>query len=129
MSCCRCECAYLAIIVSIILGVILGVLSAFGLIATGIIFWAYLAIGVIGILASPIYAGINGTGCVESCYCSNRIFLLVAAIGAIIAAIVGLVVAPIASVTVLAIAVGIASFFAALVLGAVVCISKCMCND
>ena len=129
MSCCRCECAYLAIITSIVLGVILGVLSAFGLIATGIIFWAYLAIGVLGILASPLYAGINSTGCIERCYCNNRRFLLAASIGAIITAAVGLIVAPIASVTVLAIVVGITTFFAALVLGAVVCISECICND
>ena len=129
MSYCRCECAYLAIIVSIILGVILGVLSSFGLVSTGIIFWVYLAIGVLGILVSPLYAGTNGTGCVERCYCNNRRFLLVAAVGAIIAAAVGLIVAPIVSVTVLAIVVGVASFFAALVLGAIICISKCICND
>lgn len=129
MSCCRCECAYLAIIVSIILGVILGVLAGFGFIATGVIFWVYLAIGVIGIFAAPIYAGMNDTGCMESCFCSNRRLLLVASIGAVIAAAVALILVPIVSVTVLAIALGIASFFAALVLASVICISKCMCND
>ena len=129
MSCCRCDCAYWAIIISIIAGVILGVLYSFGFIATGIVFWVYLAIGVIGIFASPIYASFSTGGCIERCFCNNRRFLLIAAVGAIIAAVVGLIVAAIAPTIVVAIVIGIATFFAVLLLGVVTCISKCICND
>ena len=76
MSCCRNECAYLAVIIGIIAGVILGVLYSLGFVATGIIFWAYLAIGIAGVFLSPIYAFLDNVCREGNCFCSNKIILL-----------------------------------------------------
>ena len=50
MNCCRLNCTLLAVLVGVLAGVLVGVLYAFGLVATGVIFWAYLGIGVLGLL-------------------------------------------------------------------------------
>ena len=128
MSCCKCECAYLAVIVGIIAGVILGVLYSLGLVATGIIFWAYLALGALGIFLSPIYAFLDKSGGERGCFCSNKIIILLAAIGTIISAAVGLIIAAIASTTVLAIVIGLATFFIVTLLVAIICVTRCICR-
>ena len=106
MSCCRNECAYLAVIIGIIAGVILGVLYSLGFVATGIIFWAYLAIGIAGVFLSPIYAFLDNVCREGNCFCSNKIILLVAVVGAIIT--------------------GLLLAFFTLTLTSVVCIIKCI---
>ncbi len=128
MSCCRNECAYLAVIIGIIAGVILGVLYSLGFVATGIIFWAYLAIGIAGVFLSPIYAFLDKLSGESMCFCSNKVILLVATVGAIITAAVGLIVAAIAPVVVLSIVVGLATFFVVMLLVAIICVARCICR-
>ncbi len=128
MNCGKCNCAYLAIIVAILAGVALGVLFALGFIATGIVFWAYLAVGALSLLLAPVYARITSRGDGCSCYCRYRVIQLVAAIGAIITAAVGLIVAPVAGVVVVGIVVGVATLFVTLLLGTVVCLVNCLCE-
>lgn len=129
MSCCKCECAYLAVIIGIIAGVILGVLFSLGFVATGIIFWAYLAIGLAGVFLSPIYAFLDNTCGEGKCFCGNKVILLIAAVGTIIAAAVGLIVAGIASTVVLSIIIGIATFFVVTLTVAIICVTRCICRD
>lgn len=126
---CRNECAYLAVIISIISGVVLGTLFALGFVSTGLIFWVYLLIGVLGILLTPIYGKNSAGGCTESCFCRYRQLITLAGAGAIVFAVVGLVVEFIASITVLAIIIGLATFFAVFLLSTVACFAQCICND
>jgi len=128
MSCCKSECAYLAVIIGIIAGVILGVLYSLGFVATGFIFWAYLAIGIAGVFLSPIYAFLDNVCREGNCFCNNKIILLVAVVGTIITAAVGLIVATIAPVVVLSIVVGLATFFVVMLLVAIICVTRCICR-
>ena len=127
MTCCKCECAYLSVIIGIVLGVILGVLYALGFVATGIIFWVYLAIGVAGVFLSPIYAANNSCRGNERCFCNYRRLILVASVGTIIAAAVGLIVEAIAGVIVVAIILALATFFAVMLLVLIICLARCLC--
>ncbi len=126
MNCCRCNCAYISVIVAILAGVLLGVLYALGFVVTGLIFWAYLAIGVAAILLAPIYA--TGASCQGNCRCFARYRrgLLGSAIATVIAAGIGLIVAFVSSVPVIAIALSIATFTVVLLLGLLVCLANCL---
>ena len=128
MNCCRCDCGYLAVIIGIIAGVVLGVLYSLGFVATGIIFWVLLAVGLAGVFLAPIYAGsdtcING----DRCFCSYRRLLLVAAVGAIVTAAAGLIIAALASTIATAIVLGLATFFSVMLVASVVCLARCLCN-
>ena len=129
MNCCKNNCVYLAIIIGIIAGVILGVLSSLGFISTGIIYWVYAILGVLGVLASPLYAQItSGNGC-EKCFCNYRALITTAAIGTIIASAVGLIVAGIAGTVALAIVTGVATFFLTMLMVSVTCLAGCICSD
>lgn len=129
MRCCRCECAYLSIIVGIIAGVLLGVLYALGFVATGIIFWVLLAIGVAGIFLAPLYAAnANCTGS-EQCFCNYRRVLLVTSIGTIVTSAAGLIISALTSVTATAIVLGLAIFFATALLVSTICLARCLCNN
>lgn len=123
MNSCRCNCGYLAVIVSILAGVALGVLYALGFIATGVLFWPYALIGAAALLLAPLYAAAN---C--GCFAGSRSLFLIAAIGTLIAAAVGLIVASVAGVVVIGIAVGVATFFVTLLLGVIVCLTTCQCE-
>ncbi len=127
MTCCRCECAYLSVIIGIIFGVILGVLYAFGFVATGIIFGVYLAIGIAGVFLSPIYAANNSCRGNERCFCNYRRLILVASVGTIIAAAAGLIFAAIAPAIVTSIILGITTFFAVMLLVLIICLARCLC--
>ena len=129
MNCCKNNCVYLAVIIGIIFGVVLGLLYGFGLVSTGIIFWAYLAVGVFGVLLAPIYS--SGSSCRDSerCFCSFRAFILTSALGAIVAAATGLIIAPIAPTVVVGIALGVATLFAVMLIVSAVCLTNCNCND
>lgn len=128
MSCNRVNCACVALVVAILAGVVLGVLYSLGFVATGILFWAYLALGGLSILLSPLYAaeGTRGAGC--RCACRYRRWLLGAAVGTVLSAGIGLLVATVAGVIVISIFVGIATFFAAFLLGIVICLTNCLCD-
>lgn len=129
MNCCRYNCAYISVIAGIIVGVILGVLYTLGFVSTGILFWAYLAIGVAGVLLAPIYASsISAKGC-DKCFCRLRGLYLTAAIGTIVAAAVGLIVSVFAGPVVIAIVVGVATFFTVMQLVSSVCLTECLCNS
>lgn len=129
MTCNRENCACVALIVAILAGVALGILSALGFVTAGIIFWAYLALGALGILLAPIYStdGTREGNC--RCGCRYRQLLLGAAVGTILSATVGLLVAAIAGVTVLSIIIGVATLFATFLLGIVICLTKCLCEN
>lgn len=126
---CRCNCGYLALLIGIFAGVLAGVLYALGLIAVGVIFWVYLGIGVLGLLLTPLYAtGACGAGC-SGCFARYRTQILAAAIGTILAAVVGLIAVPFVSVTVLAIILGVATLFAVLLPATLVCLTECLCDN
>ena len=129
MSCCRNNCVYLAIIIGIITGVVLGVLSALGFISTGIIYWVYAVIGVLGVIFSPLYAQISSQNSYERCFCFYRSLILTAAIGTIISSVVGLIIAGIAVPIILAIVTGVSTFFLTALLVSLVCLSNCICAD
>lgn len=129
MNCCRCECAYLSVIIGIIAGVLLGVLYALGFVATGIIFWVYLAIGLAGVFLAPIYAANGSCQIGEKCFCEYRRILLATSGGAILTAAVGLIVSALGSIIATAIVLGIATFFAVALLVSVICLAKCLCNS
>ncbi len=125
MDCCKSNCIFASVIAAIISGVILGVLYSLGFVATGIIFWAFLAIGVGTALLLPLYTIRGNCADGNRCVCSYRRTLTVASIGTIIAAAVGLIV-PITSTIVTAIVVGIATFFAALTVFSALCFARCL---
>ncbi len=126
---CRYECAYLAVIISIISGVVLGVLYALDLVMAGVLFWAYILIGALGILLTPIYGLGNSSDCRESCFCRYRGPITISGAGAIIFAAIGLVVQFIAPVTVFSIIIGVATFFAVLLISLIACFANCICED
>ena len=123
MDCCGYRCGWLSVIVAILAGVLLGVLYALGTVATGVLFWAYLLFGVLGLLLTPLYAGVQCR-----CFLRNRALLLAAGIGTVVTAAAGLLLAPVAGVVVLGIVVGLATAFVTLLLGAVVCLASCLCD-
>ena len=129
MSCSRCECAYLSIIIGIIFGVLLGVLYSLGYIATGVIFWAYLLFGVLETFISPLYAFIGERDCFGKCFCNYNTLFLVALAGTIITAAAGLIVVPFASVVATAIALALSTFFTVMLIVLVFCLTKCICRD
>ncbi|MBE6934799.1 MAG: hypothetical protein E7462_07140 [Ruminococcaceae bacterium] len=126
MDCCRLNCGWIAVLVGILAGVVLGILYALGFIATGIIFWAYLGIGVLGLLLTPLYA--SAAACDGSCRCFARYRgqIFAGLIGTILAAAVGLIVLPLAGVAVIAIVLGVATLFAVLFLATLVCLTECL---
>ncbi len=123
MNCCRNQCGYGALIVAILAGVALGVLYALGFLATGIIFWAYLGIGVLGLFLAPLYAAV---GC--RCFCGYRGLYLAAAIGTVVTAALGLLVAGVAGIITIAVVLGVATLAVVLLLGTVVCLTQCLCE-
>ena len=126
MNCCRLNCTWLAALIGVLAGVLVGVLYALGFVATGLIFWAYLGIGVLGLLLTPIYA--TGVSCDGKCGCFTRFrtAILVGAIGTIVTAALGLIVAPVAAVLAVAIVLGVATLFAVLLLATLVCLTECL---
>ncbi|MBR4030394.1 MAG: hypothetical protein IKJ06_03255 [Clostridia bacterium] len=129
MTCCKTQCTSLAIIIGILTGVILGVLYALGFIATGIIFWAYLAVGVAEILLAPLYAE-ERANCIErGCFCRSITLLTIAAVGTILLAAIGLIILPVVSITAVAIILGLATFFVVTLLALLVCVALCRCDE
>ncbi len=129
MRCCRCECAYLSIIIGIIAGVLLGVLYALGFVATGIIFWALLGIGVAGVFLAPLYGSNAACADTERCFCNHRKILLLSSAGAIVASSAGLIISALTSVIATAIVLGLAIFFTTALLVSTICLVSCLCNN
>lgn len=130
MSCnCECDCTGAATVTSIIAGIILGILYYFGFIATGVIFWAYFAFGLLAVLFAPIYGFLSKRYSDNSCYCRYRNILNISAIGTIISAVVGLITVSVASTITVTIVIAIATFFAVLLIGSLVCLTKCICEN
>lgn len=124
---CRCNCAYASIIIGILSGVILGVLYALGFVGTGIIFWIYLAMGVLGALLSPVYSG--SASCREGrCFCRFRTLILASVIGTLISSAVGLIVAPVAATVAVAVLLGVATLFAVMLIVSALCLTDCNCG-
>ena len=127
--CCRNSCIYLSIIAGIVAGVILGVLYSLGFVSSGIVFWVYLVIGALGLLGAPLYAQKASYNCSDSCFCRFKALILTASAGSVISAAVGLIVANTATAVVASIIFGVASFFVATLLAALVCLANCLCNS
>ena len=125
MECCKSNCIFASVIAAIVSGIILGVLYSLGFVATGIIFWAFLAIGVGTALLLPLYTIRGNCADGNRCVCSYRRTLTVASIGTIIAAAVGLIV-PAFSIVVTSIIVGVATFFAVFTLFSALCFARCL---
>ena len=126
---CRNGCQFVAVIVGIIAGVVLGILNFAGFVATGIIFWAYLLIGVLGVFALPLYAIQNSSVCIARCVCSLKTIYTIAALGTVLSAAVALIVAAIGTPVVVAILTGVATFFVVFLLILVICLTRCVCNN
>lgn len=124
MNRCGDTCGWVSVIVAILAGVALGVLYSLGLVAIGIVFWAYLGIGALALLLAPVYVTDGNCGC--PCRYLRR--LLGSAVATIVAAVVGLIVAPIGGIVAVAVILGVATLFAVLVLGTVVCLANCLCE-
>lgn len=129
MPCCKYECAYLSIIIGIIAGVILGILYAIGFVSIGIIFWAYLAVGILGALLAPIYGFLSQMSGGERCFCANRLLYLVGVVGTIITAAISLIISVFAGATLIAIAVAVSTFFITVIIVTTICITNCVCNN
>lgn len=129
MNCCKCNCAYLSVIVAILAGIALGVLYALGFIATGVIFWVYVAVGVLALLLLPLYAaGACGrTGC--NCFEQYRGLIVAAAIATLVTAVAGLIVAFVSTVVVISIVLGLATAAVVFLLGLLVCLANCVCRS
>ncbi len=128
MSCCRGECAYVSILIGIVAGVLLGVLYSLGFVATGIIFWLYLLVGISGVFLAPLYAASAGRPTGENCFCRYRALFLTASAGAIVAAAAGLILAALSSIVAIAIAIALATFFVFVLLTLTICIANCICE-
>ena len=126
MNCCRLNCTWLAVLVGVLAGVTLGLLYGFGIVPIGFTFWAYLGIGVFGLLLTPIYA--TGVSCDGKCGCfpRYRTAILVGVVGTIVTAALGLILAPVAAVVTVAIVLGFATLFAVLFLATLVCLIECL---
>lgn len=123
---CRCNCGYLALLAGIFAGVAAGVLFALGFVSLGVIFWAYLALGGLALLLTPVYAMTScGKDC-GKCFLRYRTPIVLAAVGTIVTAVLGLILAPLATLVVLAIVLGVATLFAVLTLGLLICLVECL---
>ncbi len=129
MSCNRENCACVALIVAILAGVVLGILYALGLVPIVTVLWAYLGLGALSVLLTPVYTADEARDGNCRCACRYRRWLLVAAVGTILSAAVALLVTGIAGVVVAAILVGIATLFAAFLLGITICLTNCLCEN
>ena len=123
----KCNCYLISAVIGILAGVVLGVLYSLGFVSTGIIFWAYLAFGVLSLLITPLYQGDALHGC-DKCFCRLRKGLLVYQLGTLLLSAVGLIVAPIASVLVVSIVLGVATFFTVSLIALHVCLANCICS-
>ncbi len=125
MSSCNSNCTCISVIISIILGVILGVLYSLGFVSTGIIFWAFLAVGVGAILLTPIYTLNESNNGERKCLYYYIKWIVGASIGTIILAAAGLII-PTTSIVVTSIVIGLATFFVVLLVAQIICLLKCL---
>lgn len=129
MDCCKSNCLWISLVSGIIAGFVLGILYTFGFVATGIIFWVYILIGVLTIFLAPIYAAACSCGSRCRCFCNYRVLLTIASIGAIVASAVGIIIVAFAPVIVTAIFLGLATLFAVMALVLILCFVSYLCID
>lgn len=128
MCCYNSDCLCLTIVLSIIAGVLLGILFGLGFLTAIPVFLIYLITGIAGVFFVPLYAILRNCTGESNCFCRVNKVLQIALIGTIITAAAGLIIASIASVSTVAIVLGISTFFIVLVLGTLLCYAKCICN-
>lgn len=123
---CRCSCGYLALLAGIFAGIIVGVLYSLGFVGTGVAFLLYLALGILGLLLTPLY-GLSacGTECAE-CFARYRRPIVLSAVATVLTAVLGIILAPLATAVVLAIVLGVATLFAVLLLAILICLVRCV---
>ena len=127
MGCYNSDCLCLTIVLSIIAGVLLGILFGLGFLTAIPVFLIYLVIGVVGVFLTPFYGLLQCHTGDERCFCRVKKILQLAIIGTIITAVAGLIIAGVASLSTVAIVLGISSFFTVLILGTLFCYTKCIC--
>lgn len=129
MNCCKCNCVCLSVISGLVAGIIIGILYTFGFVSPFVASLIGLAIGVIGLFLSPLYALNTSFRGEEHCFCRYRRLILVSALGAIIASVVGLLLSGPAPVFLVAIVLGLVTLFATMLVVALVCLINCMCRS
>ena len=92
------------------------------------VFLIYLIAGIAGVFLVPLYGILRNCTGESNCFCRFNKVLQIALIGTIITAAAGLIIANIASVSTVAIVLGVSTFFTVLVLGTLLCYTKCICN-
>lgn len=122
---CKCNCSYIAVIVAIVLGFVLGTVAFFGFIPTTPAIIVMIAIGLAGLFFAPIYQLLGSISNTYDCFCSYAQPLLVASIGTIVASVLSFILfgADVAAVVPF-IFFAIAVFFAVLLIGIVVCLTR-----
>ena len=123
MSCYRQNGVGLSLAIGLLIGVLIGVLYAFGFVPVVPALVATLAVGLLGIFVSPIYAFTADRGESKRGFCRYRLLLVGSAVGAAVFSVAGLLLLPVATVPVLAVLVGLATFLGASELIAVVGLS------
>lgn len=125
---CKCECAYISIIAGIIFGVVAAVLYALGFIGIGVLLAVVFFIGIAGIFLLPVYSLLSSSSSTCYCFCSYRRLMTVASIGTLITAFATYVIfRAFESIILTAILVAVSAFFAVLLIGAVICLTKSVC--
>lgn len=125
---CKCNCAYIAVIVGILFGFLFGILFGLGFlpflpaIAIGFI------LGVAGIFFSPIYSLLASRSETCGCFCPYKTMLCIASVGTILSSFVAYVLFT-SGVGLIAVSVvsGIAAFFAAVLITMLICLSRTVC--
>lgn len=125
---CRCNCAPLAFIASLIIGVVAAFLRITAVITvTPAFLWVLFGVAV-GFLAIGVLAGCNNR-CDNGCGYNALSALLIGALGTVLVAVILLGVTFAATSVVGAIFTGLLLFFFALLLGSAACLIRARCAD
>ena len=125
MNCQRNTCIWLSVIIGIVVGVLFGILYSQGIFPIGIVFWLYLAVGILGLLLCPLYAARGHQGC----FCHYKALILTAIIGTIISSTVGQILFFTSSTTALAISLSISTFFIFMQSVSLIFLTNFHCNN
>ena len=129
---CKCNCSYIAVIVAIVLSFVLGALGFFGFIPATPAITVILAIGLAGLFFAPIYQLLGSASNTCDCFCTYGQPLLISSVGAVVAAVLSFVLFGVGVAAIIPyIAFAIAVFFAVLLIGILVCLTRSTrcCNN